>query len=54
MEESEEKPKSLRSGKPVVSRVKKYMFNEFELSIIVSYFSFPDQPRGLVVRVSDY
>jgi len=44
MGETEEKRKSPRPGKPVVSRVQKYrqlMFNEFERSIIVSYFYFP-------------
>jgi len=44
MGENVDKPKSLRSGKPVVSRIQKYrhlMFNEFEGSIIVSCFSFP-------------
>jgi len=44
MAETEEKPKSLRSGNPVVSRVEKYshlMLHEFEQSIIVSYSAFP-------------
>jgi len=44
MAETEEKPKSLRSGNPVVSRVLKYrhlMLHEFKRSIIVSYSPFP-------------